>query len=126
MYEKRLPNFKEKKQWFFEEIHAFKPEIGFKTQFIIHVETRKFTHLWKITEVIPQKKITYNWKYKEYTGDSVVTYELVEKKDTVQLKLSHIIIEEFPDDIPELSQESGISGWNYFIKNTLKKHLESK
>ena len=62
------------KQWFFENIESFEPKKGFETQFVVHVKNRSFTHLWKLTEVIPLKKIIYNWKYKEYDGDSFVPF----------------------------------------------------
>lgn len=64
----------EMKQWYFGNIDSFKPEVGFETQFEVLIEDRKYTHLWKITEVIPNRKITYNWKYAEYSGDSYVTF----------------------------------------------------
>lgn len=113
------------KQWYFENIDSFKPEVGFKTRFEVAVEDRKFTHLWKLTEVIPYQKITYNWKYEEYRGDSFVTFELTEENKHVKLRLSHKVVESFPDDIPEFSRESGVQGWNYLIGKSLKEYLES-
>lgn len=110
-------------QWFFEQIESFEPTIGFKTQFVIQNKDRVFTHLWKITEVIPNKKIVYNWNYKEYTGDSFVTFELAESNNQVALKLTHTVTEEFPDTIPEFSRESCLGGWNYFIGERLKAYL---
>ena len=111
------------KQWFFENIEHFETIKGFETQFIVQVENRTFTHLWKLTEVIPFKKITYNWKYKEYEGDSFVTFELFEKNNQVELKLTHKVVAEFPNDIPEFSRESCLDGWNYFIGQRLKDYL---
>lgn len=111
------------KQWFFENIGSFEAKVGFETQFEVHVENRTFTHLWKITEVIPHKKITYNWKYKEYEGDSFVTFELFKKNSQVELKLTHTVVEEFPNNIPEFSRESCLGGWNYFIKEQLRNYL---
>lgn len=113
------------KQWYFENIKSFVPEPGFKTQFEVQVEDRKFTHLWKITEVIPNKKIKYNWKYKEYPGDSFVTFELFEENERVKLRLEAEVVEDFPDDIPEFKRESGVEGWKYFIGQRLKEYLES-
>jgi len=120
-----ITNVEQMKQWFFENIDAFKPEVGFETQFVVQNEDRKFTHLWKITEVLPHKKITYNWKYKEYPGDSFVTFELIEENSHVTLRLSHKVAEDFPTDIPEFERESGVQGWNYFIRKNLKEYLES-
>ncbi len=113
------------KHWYFENIDSFLPEVGFETQFVVQVENRKFTHLWKVTEVIPNKMIRYNWKYEEYPGDSIVTFELIEEKGQVKLRLIHAVLESFREDIPEFSRESGIQGWNYFIRENLKAYLEA-
>jgi uncharacterized protein YndB with AHSA1/START domain len=112
-------------QWFFENIEAFVPKVGFETRFVIENEGRIFPHLWKITEVIPQRKIAYNWKYEGYTGDSFVTFELFEQGKNTNLKLVHTITEDFSSNIPEFARDSCIGGWNYFIKQRLKEYLKS-
>lgn len=116
----------EMKQWYFENIPSFKPEVDFETRFEVKVENRTFTHLWKVTEAIPFKKIRYNWKFEEYTGDSFVTFELLEEGQQIQLTVTAEVTEDFPPDIPEFKRESGLSGWNYFIKNRLKEYLTNK
>ena len=113
-------------QWFFENIPAFKPEVGFETQFVVKNEDRAFTHLWKITEVISNQKITYNWRYEEYSGDSDVTFELVEEEGQTRLKLTHTVTDSFPQDIPEFERKSGVEGWGYFINSRLKEYLLSQ
>ena len=112
------------KQWFFENIDAFKPEVGFETQFVVQVDDRKYPHLWKLIEVIPLKKISYNWRYDGYPGDSIVTFELFEQDNQTKLRLIHEVFESFPDDIPEFTRENTVEGWNYFIKKSLKEYLE--
>ncbi|MCG8327641.1 MAG: SRPBCC domain-containing protein [Chitinophagales bacterium] len=111
-------------QWFFENIPSFKPEVGFETSFIVENEGRIFPHLWRLTEVEPMKKIVYNWKYEGYSGDSFVTFELFEEGNQTKLKLTHEVVESFQSGIPEFTRESCIGGWNYFIKENLKKYLE--
>ena len=44
------------RQWYFENIPSFKPEVGFETQFNVENEGRNFLHIWKVTEVVPKKK----------------------------------------------------------------------
>ena len=56
----------------FENIPEFETHVGFKTQFLIENEGRKFTHLWEVMEVIPNQKIAYNWTYDEYEGEGLV------------------------------------------------------
>jgi hypothetical protein len=112
------------RQWFFKDIPAFIPEVGFETQFNVKSQDRNFLHLWKITEVIPLKKITYNWKYEDYPGDSLVTFEISEQNNLTTIKITTLILESFPQDIPEFTRESYVEGWTYFIKKSLKEFLE--
>ena len=111
-------------QWFFNNIPSFEPIVGFETQFIIQVEDRVFPHIWKLTEVVPLKKITYDWSYEGYSGSALVVFELIEKGDQTLVKLTSTVVEDFPDNIPEFKRESGVEGWNYFIKKSLKDYLE--
>jgi uncharacterized protein YndB with AHSA1/START domain len=112
------------RQWYFENIPSFKPEVGFETQFNVKSQNRDFLHMWKVTEVVPIKKITYNWKYDGYPGDSFVTFELSRQNDFTMLKLTVDVQESFPEDIPEFTRESCIAGWEFFIKERLKEYLE--
>lgn len=112
------------RQWYFENIPSFKPEVGFETQFNVQSQDRNFPHMWKVTEVVPGKMITYNWKYDNYPGDSFVTFELFEQDNLTKLRLTVTILEDFPEDIPEFRRESCIGGWTYFIKERLKEFLE--
>jgi uncharacterized protein YndB with AHSA1/START domain len=111
-------------KWYFENIPAFKPEVGFSTQFVVESGGRSFLHLWKVTEVIPQRKIVYNWKYEDHPGDSFVSFEISESGKSTMLKVSHQVQEDFPEDIPEFTRESCLGGWTYFIKDRLKVYLD--
>jgi len=113
------------RQWFFDNIPAFEAMVGFETQFDVQSRDKNFRHLWKLIEVAPQKKIVYSWKYKEYPGDSIVAFDLMDLGDKTKLILTAKGIETFPQDIPEFSRESCEGGWNYFIKNRLKKFIDS-
>lgn len=113
-------------QWFFPNIPSFKPVVGFETQFVVQVEDRIFPHLWKVTEVIPEKKIAYEWQFDGYPGRGISIFDLTEDGDQTKLQLTFTVLEPFPDDIPEFKRESGVAGWNYFIKESLKEFLEGK
>lgn len=119
-----ITDLNEMKQWFFNNIPSFKPEVGFKTEFMVQSEERTFTHLWTVTTVETFKKIVYNWKYKEYPGNSFVSFELFEEKHNILLRVTSTVTEDFPEDIPELKTESCKAGWNYFIKQNLKYYHE--
>lgn len=112
------------RQWFFENIPSFKPEVGFETQFNVQSGDRNFLHKWKVTEVGPPKKITYNWKYEGYPGDSFVVFELFEQNNLTMLRLTHQVHESFPQDISEFKRESCVEGWTFFIQKSLKEFME--
>ena len=110
-------------QWYFNNIPSFNPEVGFETQFNVQSKDRNFMHLWKVTEVVPLKMLAYNWKYKGISGDSIVKFELFDVNNLTKLRLTHQVLEDFPDDIPEFKRESGVEGWTFFINKSLKEFL---
>jgi len=112
-------------KWYFDNIPDFKAEVGFRTQFNVKSEERNFLHKWHVTEIITKKKITYNWQYKEYPGSADVEFELIDLGDSTKLQLKVIVLEDFPNDIPEFKRESCIGGWNYFLRDRLKQYLEN-
>jgi len=120
-----ITDLDEMRQWYFDQLEDFRPEVGFKTQFVVQVEGRIFTHLWEVTQVKPLQKITYNWKFLEYPGSGDVTFELLPEQDYVMVRLVNNVIEDFPDNIPEFKRESCVQGWEYFIGQTLKEYLQS-
>ncbi|MFD0964753.1 SRPBCC family protein [Pseudofulvibacter geojedonensis] len=119
-----ITNHEKMIQWFFINIPDFIPENGFCTEFLIENEGRRFTHVWKIEEVVPNKKIVYNWTYKEYTGEGKVFFEIEETDEGSRLVLTNKWVGEFPQDIPEFSRESCLGGWQYFINGNLKEFLD--
>jgi len=114
------------RQWYFSNIPAFEPEVGFETQFLVTNEGREFPHHWKVTDVVPPTKIAYEWTYENYLGRGLVTFELSQQGDATTLRLTSTVLEDFPDAIPEFTRESGLAGWTYFIQQNLKDYLEGK
>lgn len=112
------------RKWYFENIPAFEPKVGFETQFDVECGGKVFPHKWQVTEVIPHKKLTYNWKYEGYEGDSFVTFELTEETGQTLLRFTQKMVEEFKMCIPEFTRESSVAGWTYFIKESLKGYLD--
>ena len=111
-------------QWFFADIPAFRPEVGFRTSFPVHSEGRTFTHQWKIVAVEQEQSITYEWNYGEYPGNAFLTFSLAPiNSQSTRVEIKMDILEDFPDEIPEFQRSSCIGGWNYFM-DRLKKYLE--
>lgn len=123
---KAITEVTQMRQWFFDNIPAFNPEVSFQTKFNVKAPSRDFLHLWTLTEVIPRQKLVYNWKYENCKGDSYVTFELTPHNEGTQLTLTVKVVADFPDDIPEFKRESCVGGWSYFIKERLYGFLLKK
>ena len=123
---KAITNKDQMRQWFFETIDSFKPDVGFQTQFNVQAHDKHYLHIWKVTQVVPKRKIVYNWRYGGYPGDSFVIWELTSENSLTKLKLTHKGQETFPQDNPDFSRESCIEGWTFFICKRLKKFLENQ
>ncbi|MBT8265212.1 MAG: SRPBCC domain-containing protein [Bacteroidia bacterium] len=122
---KAISNHTEMLNWYFDNIPAFKPEVGFSTQFNVKAPSQDFLHIWTITEVIPFQKLVYNWTFKDVEGSADVYFELFDLGDKTKLVVTNKVIEDFNDDIPEFKRESCLGGWHYFINERLKNYLNS-
>ena len=120
-----ITDIRQMRHWYFENIPAFKPEIGFETQFSVQSNDRNFLHMWKVTEVKPLKMIKYSWIFKDYPGKSSVTFELLKQDNLTKLRLTVDVLENFPEGISEFTRESCIAGWKYFINNRLNDYLKN-
>jgi len=112
------------RQWYFKNIPAFMPIVGFKTEFNVVSEGRNFLHKWKITEVIPENIIKYTWLFEEYEGKGLVEFKLSTENEKTILRLTNYVLEDFSDDVPEFTRESCLGGWTYFINEKLKDFME--
>jgi len=121
-----ITELEQMKQWFFDNIPAFEPIIGFQTEFNVQSKERDFYHIWDVTEVIFGEKITYRWRYEGLTGESFATFTITDLRNQSKLKVTCVGLDSFPKDIPEFKYESCHGGWNYFIKDSLKKFLRKK
>lgn len=118
-----ITNHPEMLKWYFEELPAFKPEVGFETSFVIELDDRKFTHLWKVTEVNAGKSIKYAWEYEEHPGSAEVAFVVEELEDKTTLSVTVDVTEDFSEDIPEFERDSCIAGWEYFLGQQLAGYL---
>ena len=111
------------KQWYFD-LAEFKPEVGFEFTFVGGSEVKSYTHLCKITEVVPGKKLQYSWRYDGYPGNSFVTFELIPEGAVTRLKLTHEGLETFPTDNKDFARSSFEAGWTHIIGKSIKEFLE--
>lgn len=124
---KAITDKNEMKNWYFD-LAEFKPEVGFKFQFMGGEEGGKqYLHLCEITEVVPGKKLTYSWRFDGYPGNSFVTFELIEQGNKTLLRLTHRGLETFPKkkiSQKEISQKAGINLLIIHWRRTWKKLIE--
>ena len=52
-------------RWFFD-LKEFDPKAGFKFAFKVEHKGMMYSHLCKVTEVVPQKKLAFTWRYMLY------------------------------------------------------------
>ncbi|MBD3332417.1 SRPBCC domain-containing protein [candidate division GN15 bacterium] len=114
------------RQWFFENIPSFEPEVGFETRFNIETGERDFLHVWRISEVVPSRLISCDWRYEGYAGNQLVTFELFDEGNQSRLRLTATVREGFQEGIPEFTREACLGGWQYFIQQSLKAYLQNK
>ena len=119
-----ITDVRQMRQWYFDNIPDFSPQVGFETRFVVQNEGRTFTHIWKVTAMEPLKKIGYTWDFEEYQGQGYSTFELAKNDKKTVLVLKSYVLKKFPDNIPEFKRESGQAGWDYLIKDSLVKFLE--
>jgi uncharacterized protein YndB with AHSA1/START domain len=122
---KAITDKEDMKHWYFD-LAEFKPEVGFEFQFTGENEGRKWLHLCKITEVVPNKKLAYSWRYDGYPGNSIVSFELSPEGDKTRLKLTHEGLETFPSDVPDFAKKNFIAGWEEIIGTSIKKYVEQQ
>ena len=113
-------------QWFFDNIPEFKADVGFETRFTVETGQRRFTHLWRITEVVPGRKIVYDWRYAEYSGVGTVSFEVLDEGPGTRVRVTNEGLESFPPEVPEFAPESCEGGWKYFIQGNLKNFLDQR
>jgi uncharacterized protein YndB with AHSA1/START domain len=121
---KALTDKDEMRQWYFN-LAEFRPEPGFEFSFVAGTEEKKYLHLCRIKEVIPEKKISYSWKYDGYPGNSLVTFELFRDGSRTRLKLTHEGVESFSTENPDLAKENFIAGWSDIIGRSIKEFVEA-
>jgi uncharacterized protein YndB with AHSA1/START domain len=121
---KALTNNEDMKQWYFE-LPEFKAEVGFKFEFTVEHEGKKYRHLCEVTEVIPQKRLAHTWRYDGHPGDSLVSFELAAEGNKTRLTLTHRGLETFPP-LPDFARNNFVDGWTDIIGNALKQFVEGK
>ena len=124
---KAITDIDQMKQWYMPALSDFRPAVGFETKFTIEHEGNVWPHLWKVTEVIPNKKISYEWRYEGFPGNSLVTFELKPAGAGTHITLTHTGLETFRGDkYPGLAPENFNKGWTQLIGTLLKEFVEKQ
>jgi uncharacterized protein YndB with AHSA1/START domain len=122
-----ITNVEKMRQWYFPTLVEFEPEVGFETVFDVPHDGKVFPHIWKVTEVVPNKKISYEWKFGGYPGNSLVSFELFDEDGKTRIVLTHDKLETFRGDLhPDLAKQNFVLGWTHFIGTELKTFVEQE
>jgi uncharacterized protein YndB with AHSA1/START domain len=111
------------REWYFDNIPDFKPEVGFTTKFPVQSDKRTFTHLWTVTKVVPLQELRYRWRYREYPGEAEAVFHLLTEGEHTQLILRFTGLDTFPSGIPEFTEAACRGGWKYFLQEQLPAYL---
>lgn len=111
------------REWFFETMTSFRPEEGFETKFDVNNNGKIYTHIWKVLEVDRFTSIKIDWRFEGYSGESTVLFELFAEANGTRLRVTNTGLETFPQDNPDFTRESCTAGWNYFLRERLKKYI---
>jgi uncharacterized protein YndB with AHSA1/START domain len=121
---KAITEVEQMKQWFFPQLETFEPATGSETRFTVEHDGKEYHHIWKLAEVAPPEKIVYDWSYDGIPGKGCVIWELTTTQDGSSLKLTNLVVEDFPQDDPAFQRESCENGWQYLLSESLVEHLD--
>lgn len=111
------------KKWYFQ-IEEFRPEPGFKFEFLGGDEQNQYVHLCEVKEVIPLKKLSYTWNYEGYAGSTLVSFELEpEGTHKTKIKVTHDGLESLGDS-PQFARKNFVAGWTEILNTMLKEYIE--
>lgn len=114
----------EMKNWFFN-IPDFRAEVGYEFRFYGGPdENRKYLHICRIIQIIPEEKISYSWRFDGYEGESLVTFELKEDGGDMILIMTHEGLENFPASNPDFARSNFEDGWGRILHHSLSEYLE--
>lgn len=119
---KALTDNEEIKHWSFT-IPDFKPEVGYDFTFDGENEGRKFVHLCRITEVIPERKLAYSWRYENIVGISHVSFELFPDGRRTRLRLTHEGLENLAHAGRDFVRSNFEAGWTSILDKGLAPYL---
>jgi uncharacterized protein YndB with AHSA1/START domain len=121
---KAISDNAEMKQWYFD-IAEFRAEVGFEFSFMGGSEGGiQYKHLCRVVDAVPLKKLAYTWVYEGYAGSSTVVFELfAEGESSTRVVVTHVGLDTFPKDNPDLAEKNFLAGWTAILGELLEKYL---
>lgn len=110
------------KEWYFVQLQAFKPIVGFEFRFTN--DSSSFQKEWRVTQVVEARTFAHTWAYKGYSGSSEVRFDLFTESGKTKLRITHTGLESFPDD-SQFARNRFVWGWDY-IANNLETYLKKE
>lgn len=124
-----LTGLSQVQEWFFTEIGAFEPRIGFEHQFAVDVEGQSINHSMLVRQVVQDRRLALKWGYLDHVPvSSDVHWDLLEEGESTRVQLfqqpmAPYFFYKTGDGI--FSREAAVAGWTHFL-NALKQHVEGR
>lgn len=109
--------------WYFPQLRAFEPVVGFAFQF--NDDGDEYQKVWTVIHVDEGKTLVHSWTYKGYPGISEVRFDIVPEAGTTRLRVTHTGIDRFPDD-SHFKRERFEWGWDTLLGQNLQQLLQRK
>ncbi len=111
----------EMKKWYFPQLQAFEPVVGFKFQF--DNNGAEYQKEWMVTKVVEGSMLAHSWAYKGYPGNSEVIFDLFAEENKTRLRVTQTDLDSFPDH-PHFKRKRFEEGWDNLLGQNLKHLLE--
>lgn len=108
------------KQWYFPQLRAFKPIVGFRFEFT--EDGSEYQKEWKVTRVEDVRTLAHSWAYRGYPGSSEVIFDIIPHEGSSTLRVTQTNLESYPDD-PHFARSRFEWGWDNLLGRNLKELL---
>lgn len=117
-----LTNTAKMKTWYFPQLRAFEPVVGYKFQF--EDPGALYQKEWIVTKVIKGKTLAHSWAYTGYRGISEIQFDLFTEGNVTRLRVTQTGLESFPDH-PHFKREMFERGWDRLLGENLTQLLKN-
>jgi uncharacterized protein YndB with AHSA1/START domain len=122
-----LTDLSQVQEWFFPEIGALEPRIGFEHQFAVEVGGQSINHSLLVRQVVQDRRLVLHWGYPDHVpGRADVSWDLSAEGGSTRVRFhqrpdAFFFFYQSGDGL--FSRKAAVAGWNHFL-DALKQHVE--